>query len=57
MTNSVSKDAFVAALNLSGATGQTDTKVTAAALFHLLLAERLILQILLITEKSDLQFL
>ena len=33
MTNSVSKDAFVAALNLSGATGQTDTKVTAAAAF------------------------
>ncbi len=33
MTNSVSKDAFVAALNLSAATGQTDTKVTAAAAF------------------------
>ena len=30
MTNQVSKDAFVAALNLSGATGQTDTVVTAA---------------------------
>lgn len=33
MTNSVSKDAFVAALNLSAATGQTDTKVTAAAAY------------------------
>ena len=33
MTNSVSKDAFVASLNLSGATGQTDTLVTGAALF------------------------
>ena len=33
MTNSVSKDAFVAALNLSGATGQTDTTVTGANAF------------------------
>ena len=33
MTNSVSKDAFVAALNLSGATGQTDTVVTGANAF------------------------
>ena len=33
MTNSVSKDAFVAALNLSGATGQTDTIVTGANAF------------------------
>ena len=33
MTNSVSKDAFVASLNLSAATGQTDTKITAAAAF------------------------
>ena len=33
MTNSVSKDAFVAALNLSAATGQTDTTITAAAAF------------------------
>ena len=33
MTNSVSKDAFVAALNLSGATGQTDTKLLAANAF------------------------
>ena len=33
MTNSVSKDAFVASLNLSGATGQTDTTITAAAAF------------------------
>ncbi len=30
MTNSVSKDAFVAALNLSAATGQTDTAITGA---------------------------
>jgi flagellin len=33
MTNSVSKDAFVAALNLSAATGQTDTVVTGANSF------------------------
>ena len=33
MTNSVSKDAFVAALNLSGATGQTDTVITGANAF------------------------
>ena len=33
MTNSVSKDAFVASLNLSGATGQTDTTITGAAAF------------------------
>ena len=33
MTNSVSKDAFVAAINLSGATGQTDTVVTGANAF------------------------
>ena len=33
MTNSVSKDAFVAALNLSAATGQTDTVVTGANAF------------------------
>ena len=33
MVNSVSKDAFVASLNLSAATGQTDTKITAAAAY------------------------
>jgi flagellin len=33
MTNSVSKDAFVAALNLSAATGQTDTTITGAAAY------------------------
>ncbi|MDA9690089.1 flagellin [Betaproteobacteria bacterium] len=33
MTNSVSKDAFVASLNLSAATGQTDTVVTGANAF------------------------
>ena len=33
MTNSVSKDAFVAAINLSAATGQTDTTVTGANAF------------------------
>ena len=33
MTNSVSKDAFVAALNLSAASGQTDTVVTGANAF------------------------
>ncbi|OUV02954.1 MAG: hypothetical protein CBC42_05465 [Betaproteobacteria bacterium TMED82] len=33
MTNSVSKDAFVAALNLSAATGQTDTAVTGATTY------------------------
>ncbi|MAC67590.1 MAG: hypothetical protein CMK54_06265, partial [Proteobacteria bacterium] len=33
MTNSVSKDAFEAALNLSAATGQTDTTITGANAF------------------------
>ena len=33
MTNSVSKDAFEAALNLSSATGQTDTTITGANAF------------------------
>ena len=33
MTNSVSKDAFVSAINLSAATGQTDTTVTGANAF------------------------
>ena len=33
MTNNVSKDAFVNALNLSAATGQTDTTITGAAAY------------------------
>ena len=56
MTNSVSKDAFVASLNLSGATGQTDTKVTAAAAFSSAISGTLDLTILLIMARCDLQF-
>ena len=55
MTNSVSKDAFVAALNLSGATGQTDTIVTGANAFSSTIGGTWTLLIQVITARSGSQ--